>query len=178
MNDDTASTKKPFDSARDQRAHDLLYVSDATRERIEKIHEEAERERNRMREDQAKTRPDDIAVEKARLLLQKLAPRPTPSGVMNEKDTKRESNDELEQTATRNVDQHNERQVRARYALEGSLTNVVIAEDVRAFEVSRTAQHREEQKPERPSVLDNPRSSDTRGAFHQAARDPDIERER
>lgn len=177
MNDDKVSTKEPFDSARDQRAHDLLYISDSARERIETIHNEAERERNQLKEDQARARSGDIAAEKARLLLQKQSPRPTPSGTMNEREKKRDSNEELELRAARNVDQHNERQVRATYVLEESLTNVVIAEDVRAFKPSRDAQDSPEQRPDHQSVLDTPRAGGPGAAFHRAAQERDSGRE-
>lgn len=162
MNNQVNQAAAAFREARDQSAHDRLYVSEEARRRVEEIHIAAERERRTMREEQEQDWAKDVADEKARLLLKKQQPEPRPGeDFLRGHRPQLESESELTERAERNVDQDNERAIRKTYLLEESLVMAIVREDVRQYgserDTGKSAQQtdaREENARENPEPIE------------------------
>ncbi len=166
--------RRAFEAARDQQVHDRLHVSEAAREHIEAIQAAGRATRAAMREEQAMNWEQDVIDEKARLRQEKPAPEHAPdASFWRGAKTQRESEEKLTARAERNVMQDNERALARTYAIEVSLINVAVLEDLREFD--RTTDTKETEQPQAELQREQGTSGET--PEHKSAPEPEPARE-
>lgn len=182
--------RRAFEAARDQQVHDRLHVSEGARKHIDAIQAAGRATRAAMREEQAMNWGQDVIDEKARLRQEKPAPEHAPdSSFWRGTKKQRESDEKLTARAERNVVQDNERALARTYAIEVSLINVAVLEDLREFdrthdpqevELSHAAEPHREHGPssEAPEHDSAPAPEPAREVFDRAVNRDDGGRER